>query len=731
MASAWERRHHEGWQWLNHCARREAEEWRLFPWAVIAFGVGILLYFQADDEPNLAACAAALAFCTALAWRWRGRVGLFTTAVVLAAIFAGLGSGVLRSRQVAAPVLAQTIIVTTSGFIETVDERQHGARLVLLTQELQGVPPGETPRRIRVGVRDATALRPGQFIVAKARLMPPPEPAVPGGYDFARDLYFRGIGAVGTLLGRIEISEPPQPPSWRLVLTAKIDRARNVLADRIAASIGGPAGGVAAALVTGKRGLIPDETNDVLRAAGIYHIVSISGLHMVLAAGIFFWVARALLALFPAAALTWPLKKIAALVAMVGATAYCIFSGSEVATERSLITTLVLLGAILVDRPALSIRNVTIAALIVLILEPEALLGPSFQMSFAAVLALIAVAQRFSKPQERLPSSGAVERALRWLVRAATALTVSTLVAGAATAPFSAYHFQTANPLGVIGNALALPLVSAVVMPSAALGVIAYPFGLDRPVWQTMGAAISAVLDVSGWVSGLAGSTVVIGAFGPGVLLLMVLALLGLTLLVSPLRWFAMVPALAGLALAATPDRPDMLIGRDGAGAAIRGHDGRLLVVGRASPFVVEHWTRADGDDRSAEDPTLSEGVRCDRLGCVANTIAGHVAVVRDRRAFEEDCRRATIIVSRLPAPTHCGAAFIADSAFLARHGATAVRFENGAPIITAARRQTASRPWARHLAGARATSALNQPGTTSLPAASDRADFADDGGDQ
>jgi competence protein ComEC len=170
------------------------------------------------------------------------------------------------------------------------------------------------------------------------RLLPPPEAARPGGYDFARDAYFKGIGAVGSVSGRLaRIEPPPSPPGFSLRLAAAVDRARNVLTAEIARTIGGSAGAVSAALITGKRGLIDEHTNDILRAAGIYHIVSISGLHMVLAAGVFFWLTRALLALSPHLAQTWPIKKLAALAGMAGATGYCIFSGSDVATERSLI----------------------------------------------------------------------------------------------------------------------------------------------------------------------------------------------------------------------------------------------------------------------------------------------------------------------------------------------------------------------------------------------------------
>jgi competence protein ComEC len=271
-----------------------------------------------------------------------------------------------------------------------VEDRPDGKRLLVRLTDLKGIDAAARPHLVRVTLRKVDGLMAGQFIAAKARLLPPPQPAWPGGYDFGRDAYFRGIGAVGSILGSVTRPEPPTQPPVSLRLAAAVDEARNVVTQRIATAIGGPAGGVGAALVTGKRGLIPEPTNDVLRAAGIYHIVSISGLHMVLAAGTFFWLARALLSLAPSLALLWPAKKLSAATAMLGAIAYCVFSGSDVATVRSLIMSLVMFGAVLVDRPALSVRNLTISAIVVLAREPEALLGPSFQMSFGAVAALAA-----------------------------------------------------------------------------------------------------------------------------------------------------------------------------------------------------------------------------------------------------------------------------------------------------------------------------------------------------
>lgn len=684
--------------WLRACLAEEIEQRRLFPWLAVAFGCGVLLYFAAEGRPALWAPLLAGSGAAAAAVAVRARPVAFATALGACAVFAGFAAGVWRERRVEAPVLGRVAVGAIAGFVETLEERTKGGRLVIRPAALADLPTEHRPARVRATVRDLEGVRPGDFIVAQARLLPLPEAARPGGYDFARDAYFNGVGAVGSLAGKVEVRAPPAEPPLGLVVNAAIDRARNALTRRIADVIGGQAGAVAAALVTGKRGLIDEDTNQILRGAGIYHIVSISGLHMVLAAGTFFWLARALLALSAQAALHWPCKKIAAVVAMLGAVAYCVFSGSEVATERSLIMILVMLGAILIDRPALSLRNLALSALIVLAREPETLLGPSFQMSYAAVAALIAAAEWWrGRAGSDEPPAGHAARAWRWVLRASLGILFTTVVATIATAPFGSYHFHNLQPFGLIGNALALPLVSLVVMPCGVLGVLAYPFGLDRPSWAVMGYAVEKVLGVSAWVNGLAGSTVIVPAFGLAALGLLALALILATIMASPLRWVGAVPAALGLWLAATPQRFDIHVDRTGVGAAVRGADGKLVLVGRSSPFTAEQWLKADGDARRAADPSLRNGVRCDPLGCVASGPQGRiVALVQDQRAFEEDCRRAAIVLTRLRAPPGCAAPLVIDAAHLRGHGATAIRFTPAGAEIATARTPGETRPWRR-----------------------------------
>jgi len=446
---------------------------------------------------------------------------------------------------------------------------------------------------------------------------------------------------------------------------------------------------------------------------------------MVLAAGVVFWLVRAGLALVPALALAWPIKKIAAGAAMLGVTAYCAFSGWDVAAERALIMTLVMLGAILVDRPALSMRNLALAAMLALAREPEALLGPSFQMSFGAVAGLIACAPLLDGRVFRTDSQSRIARAASWLATAVVGTLATTLVAQIATAPFATYHFQTMQPFGLVGNALTLPLVSLAVMPAAVLGMLAYPFALDRPVWWLMGLAVRGMLDISAWIAGFGQANVVLPAFGTGALALLAVALLVATLPVSRLRLLALLPAGLGLALAASPTRYDIYIDRDGAGAAVRGKDGRLVVLGRPPGFVLEQWLKADGDGRRPETVTGAVGPRCDRLGCTVLALDGRaVALVTDKRAFPEDCARADILISRLRAPPGCAAPLIADRSFLAAQGATAIRLGATGPEVASTRGAGPPKPWQpRPPATAAMPAAASEPFAAGDPGAADPTD--------
>jgi competence protein ComEC len=696
----------------------EMERRRPFNLLPVGIGIGILLYFAADQEPSLWAPLAATLVAALVAIRLRCTPAFFAVALGLATIFAGFTAAVTRTMLIATPVLDRVRVGELQGFVESVETRPGGSRLVILVTKIAGLEPASTPQRVRVTTPSAT-IAPGEHIAATARLLPPPEPARPGGYDFSRDSFFRGYGAVGSLMGTVRLAPADQPPPLGLRFDSWLDQARQGLTARIIkAGGGGQAGAVAAALVTGKRGMISESSNDALRAAGIYHIVSISGLHMVLAAGTIFWTIRAFLALFLGAALNWPVKKIAAAGAMLGATAYCIFSGSEVAAERSLIMTLVMLGAILCDRPALSMRNLAISAIIVLLKEPEQLLGPSFQMSFGAVALLIAGAEIHRHAvQPGKPKPSLVMRMLYSLWIGVVGLMVTTILATIATTPFSLFHFQTLNPFGLIGNALAVPLVSLIVMPGAVIGTVLYPFGLDAPAWQAIAIAMHLVLLGSDWVAGFKGAFTAVPSFGPLAIGLLAIGLLWVAIWTTPLRWLAALPAAAGIAMAATPLQPDIYIARDGSGALARLADNEFVVMGKPGRFTLIQWLRAAGDTRSPDDPELARAQWCDAQGCTAKLKDGKIiSFVRTPAAIAHDCERADLVVTPLFWRADCRAV-LADRSRLAKTGAASIFIGDTGWSYLFARLDSRTRPWLKQAPRPRANTTTPSTRATGAPA--------------
>ncbi len=402
---------------LSRAWREEWDERRPFLWLPVAAGAGVFLYLAADREPvlwlPLLLLAASAAACVAL----RARPGPLGAALVALALAFGFVSAELRARWVATPMLDRIRIVKLTGWVEEVDLRPAGARVLLAVAGADGLDAAHLPRRVRLTAKRLGDVAAGAAVAVTARLLPPSRAAAPDGYDFARDAYFSGIGAVGSVLGRIApapAAEDAAPPAR---LRRAIDRARNDLALRVSAVVGdGDTGAIAAAMVTGKRDLLSANGREVIREAGIFHIITIAGVQMTLVAGLVFGLARRALALSPALALRYPIKSWAALVALVGAVAYDLGTGSRVGTQRALFMTAIMLVAVLAGRRALTMRNLGFAALAVVAIEPEQVAGASFQLSFAAVSALIAVQEarrRGARPTTSSPSRNPAPRRRR------------------------------------------------------------------------------------------------------------------------------------------------------------------------------------------------------------------------------------------------------------------------------------------------------------------------------
>ena len=675
----------------------EAGSGRLIPWLAIAFGCGIIVYFGIDREPASWAVAILFVATAATAVVCRHRSIAFALAMGSAAIAAGFATVTLKRAIIAHPVLPAAIWnVEIAGFVEVREERERADRIVVRVERMTAARLDKKLERVRVSVRKGTAPPVGSFVEFKARLTPPLEPLRPGGYDFARDMYFQRLAASGFVLGRIRTAESAQVPGLRLRYTMAIDGMREAIDKRIRAVVPGDQGAIASALITGKRDAISGQVNEAMYVSGLGHVLSISGYHMAVVVAIMFFTLRASLALMPGFA-RFPIKKWAAFAALAGAAFYLLLSGAEVATQRSFIMAGIVLVGIMADRPTVTFRTLTIAAFAVLLFAPEAVVHPSFQMSFAATLALIAGYQYglpwMSKGGDTPLGARIALAGGRWLL----GLLIVSLLAGTATIPFVAYHFHRISPYGVIANLAAMPIVSAWVMPAGIAGLLTMPLGIDGLCWRIMSHGIEWMIGVSLWVSSLPGALGRLAGFGTGPLLICSLGLVVLCLLKSSLRCIGVVLIGGAVVMMVREPQPDVLVAADGRAVAMRGADGRLAIVQSGNDaFAVRAWLAADGDARGPKDATLGNGIRCDAAGCVGKLRDGTlVAIANSIEAFQEDCRRAAVVVSTRDAPPDCDAVVI-DRQVSGRFGAMSLRRVGERFEITPARPAGYDRPWAR-----------------------------------
>ncbi|HYC04841.1 MAG TPA: ComEC/Rec2 family competence protein [Azospirillaceae bacterium] len=669
----------------------ERDRWAL--WAPVALGLGISAYFALEREPPalLGPFLSALAGCLLLAVRERAAAPLAAALLV-----AGLGfsAAQLRTALVAAPMLADEIgPVRVEGRVVQLDRLEEGLRVVLADPRIERLPPSRTPARVRVRLHEGDEPpRPGDRLRLLAVLDAPSEPVEPGAFDFRRHAWFLGIGGVGFALGPAErLPRPPEPPTT----ADRLEGLRDAIAVRVAARLEGSAAAVTTALLNGEQTAIPESDLEAMRQSGLQHLLSISGLHVGLVAGLVFFAVRALLALWEGVALRRPIKKWAALAALLATIAYTMLVGAPVPTLRSALMTGVVLLAVMVDRSALNMRVIALAATIVLLLHPEALSGPSFQMSFAAVLCLIATYEALA-PRLAEWNSGA-----GWAGRAGLyvlGLSLTSVVATIATLPFSLNHFQQVANYGLLANLVAVPITSFLVMPCGVLAYLLMPLGLEGWALEGMGLGARAILWTAHQVADLPGATLTVPAMHPGAFIAVIAGGLWLALWRRRWRWWGAVPVVLGLALGFLAPRPDLLVSASGSLVGVRDADGRLVVTSaRSGRFEAENWHRRDGvPGRPAAWPRDTGGVlSCDRQACIHRPPSwpgAQVAIVLERDALAEECAAADLVITRVAGP--CGAPLVIGPRDLRDRGAHALWLSHDGVRVETVRPGRGARPW-------------------------------------
>lgn len=483
---------------------------------LLAFSMvaGAAAYFLLPSEPP--AWAAGVLVCAAAASLWLARrwllPGLVETAGwILLGIALGAGAGVTRTALVSSPVIpAETAPLMLEGWLSEVEPGAKGPRLRIDVHAVSGLSPEQTPKVVRVTHRLGLEVSPGRFVRCRAVLRPPPAPAMPDEYDFQRQAWFEQLGAVGYVQGRCQGGSLGAPRGWLEQAGIEVAAFRRRLAEHVAVASGDRAGGFAAALVSGDRSFMPIADQEALRNSGLAHLLAISGLHMAIVGGLVFALVRGALALVEPLALRVPVQKPAALVALLASLCYLVVSGAGVSTQRAFIMSAVVFGAVLFDRAALSLRSFAIAMILVVLLQPESVMTPGFQMSFAATGALIATYEAWTARRAQ------AERVMGPVSRSWASLAVTSLVAGTATAPFALYHFNRLAGLGLLANLAAMPVITFVSGPLAALALILTPFGLGDVGLRWFGYSLEIILNIAQLASGAAPSAIAPASQMPG-----------------------------------------------------------------------------------------------------------------------------------------------------------------------------------------------------------------------
>ena len=681
----------------------DAERDRRVLWVPVVFGLGIGLYFALPREPALAVAAGGV--LAALALRLivrRGAIAVALTAALLC-LALGFAAAKIRTLMVAAPVLAEpTRVVAITGWVERIEARQpKGFRLLLRVASIEGLAAEKTPARIRVRAAfDTLGVVPGEAVTVKGSLFPPPGPERPGGYDFARLAWFEAIGATGFLI------EPPAPatldaPPWYRAPRLAVERLRLHVSERIRAVLPGETGAVTDAIVTGERGRIQEATDAALRDAGLSHVLAISGANMAIMAGALFGFVRSLLALFPPLTLRYPIKKWASLAGFAGAAFCLVISGADSPAARAFVMIALMLLAILLDRPAVSLRNLALAALVLLALEPETLLDVGFQMSFAAVVALVTVFEwvvtwRTGKPAPPRPE-GLLATAMRATGRFLAITFFSTVVASLAVAPLAVFHFHKLAQLGLIANMIVAPVFAFYIMPLVVVTLVALPFGIEALPLNLVEKGVALMLAVAHWTAGLTGSALSLPETPPLAIVLMILGGLWLALWLRPWRLLGLAGIAAGLLLSVVGGRPDVLVASDAKVIAARGADGLLTVLPvHGNSFELEDWLAADGDARDPKSVAKGQGFACDDAGCTMTVKGRLLAVAGTSEALDEDCRRADVLIVRFVLERPCaGPRLVLDLARLKRDGGHRLRLGLGGRIaIETVAAYRGRRPW-------------------------------------
>jgi competence protein ComEC len=666
----------------------------LMLWMPVFLILGIWTYFNLYKEPSSTATITLAVGVALLMWFSRSRRYL----IIIAMIFLGFCTAKLRQEMIATPLLRAYVSESQiSGFVADADNRGNKKRiLVVEIDQATHIPEGETPRRVRISTYNAADVLIGDYVSMTVRLSPLPRPVAPGAFDYGRMLYFQSIGATGQSSTEpiIEVKDVP----YRFVIRRFFHNLRSAMGARITDVIPGPIGAFANAVITGERAAIPKEMNTSLQISGLAHILSISGLHMSLVAGGVFWAVRAFLALFPFLALQYPIKKWAACAALIVGLIYMLLADSGSATERSYIMIAVMFFAMLVDRPAVSLRNLAISAILILLFTPEESMGASFQMSFLAVMGLAAFFEWWNQKPVDTKQFAAPKL---WQLTSRMGKTVlasllTTIVAGGMSSIAAAYHFGRMAPYGMIANGLSLPVVSLAVMPSALLSAVLMPFGLEKYPLKLMEFGLQATMWISDVVSNWPGANVLIAKPALASIIAMVAGATILCLGAGRLRFMGITIIACGLLTAPFSNRPQILIEERGSNVAVLNSEGNyVLANANGGKFAAEKWLQDNGEIITVTASAEQTGWTCEDNMCFTDLAPKSVGYIREQETADWACPPVDILIADFPLRRACPEIKTRIDRFdVWKKGAHAIYIDGENLDVKTVKSEQGDRPW-------------------------------------
>lgn len=675
----------------------ERERDQLPLWVPVALGCGIAAWFRLANPAwwlaFVSLCGAVVLFAIISGRERRSGKALFWFALL-----AAIGCALIwyRSWSVAAPVLERPVVSTFNAEIEKVEQvlARDMVRLTLRTGDDPELPP-----RVRVNVPLEKAhanLQDGALIQLRARLMPPALPALPGAYDFAERAWFQGLGATGQALGEIKVLRPSDPGFG-------LAGYRQRLADHVRSRMPGAAGAIGATLATGDRGAIAEEDAEAMRRSGLAHLLSISGLHVTAVVGAVYLLVLKLLALSPALALRFRLPVIAAACAALAAFAYTLLTGAEVPTIRACVAALLVLVALMMGRSAITLRMVAAGALFVLVFWPESLVGPSFQLSFAAVTAIIAL---HDHPRIKAIFMLREESWLRKAGRFTLSLFLTGLVVEVALMPIALYHFHKAGVYGALANIIAIPLTTFVIMPLEALALLLDGIGFGAPVWWLCERALTGLIGLAHFVASRPGAVTMLPTMPVIAFAFVLLGGLWVCLWKERWRFLGLIPALIGVLIIAGTRAPDLYITGDGRHVGIRNDRGELAMLRtRSGDFVRDMMLEnagVNGESQALEDWSNAD---CNADSCLVTIRKGgrdwQILATRSSHyipvlALSAACRRVDIVISERWLPQACQPLWLkVDRDLLQQVGGMTIDLESRK--ISTVRDWTGRQHWTRY----------------------------------